>query len=154
VEFLALDGFVLKVLVGLLAKLGVDEFKKRGWMPQSYYVRTALLALKRDDLDQAVQNYNLSVEKRKPGERAKVAHEIIACAIDIRIGKTKDKLAEIQRDLYPSRFSAEYWRRLFRRDRRELIRRLRIEEQGCREALEVLGRLKSQLKNASDVNRP
>ena len=151
---MVLDEFVLKALVGLLAKLGVDEFRKRGWMPQSYYVRTALLALKRDDLDQAVRNYNLSIEKRKPGERAKVAHEIIACAIDIRITMTEEKLAEIHRGLYPSVFSAEYWRRLFREDRRELIRRLRVEEQGCREALEVLGRLKSQLKNASDVSPP
>ena len=73
-ELLALDGFLLKALVGLLAKLGVDELKKSGWMPQSYYVRTALLALKRDDLDQAVRNYNLSVERREPGEKAKVAY--------------------------------------------------------------------------------
>jgi hypothetical protein len=153
VEPLVLDEFALKALVGLLAKLGVDEFKKRGWMPQSYYVRAALLALKRDDLDQAVRNYNLSIEKRKPGERAKVAHEIIACAIDIRIAKTEEKLAEIHGALNPSVFSVEYWRRLFRKDRRELRRRLRVEEQGCREALEVLGRLKSQLKNASDVSR-
>ncbi len=153
-ESLALDGFVLKALVGLLTKLGVDEFKKRGWMPQSYYVRTALLALKRDDLDEAVRNYNLSIEKRKPGERAKVAHEIIACAIDIRIAKTEDKLAEIERDLHPPVFSAEYWRRLFRKDRQELIKRLRVEEQGYREALEVLGRLKSQLRSASGAGRP
>lgn len=145
-----LDQYVVKVLVGLLAKLGVDEFKKRGWMPQSYYVRSALQALRRNDLDQAVRDYNLSVEKRRAGEKAGVAYEIIACALDIRITKTQDKLTEINETLYPSVFSVEYWKGLLARNRMETIRRLREEEQGYREALEVLGRLKSQLKNVCE----
>ncbi len=149
-ELLALDGFLLKALVGLLAKLGVDELKKSGWMPQSYYVRTALLALKRDDLDQAVRDYNLSVEKREPGEKAKVAYEIITCAIDIRIAKTEDKLSELHRELHPPVFSVRFWRNLLAGNRSAANERLRREEQGCREALEVLGRLKSQLKSASE----
>ncbi len=145
-----LNQYAVKALVGLFAKLGIDEFRKRGWMPQSYYVRAALHALKHDDLDQAVRDYNLSVEKRRASEKTKVAYEIISCAIDIRITKTEDKLTEIHRTLYPSVFSVDYWRSLFARNRSEDRRKLRLEEQGCREALEVLGRLKSQLKSASE----
>ena len=139
------DQFVLKVLVGLGTKLGIDEVKKRGWMPQSYYVHASLQALKRDDLDQAVRNYNLSVQKKRSSERTQVAYEIIECALDIRVTKTQDKLTEIHRALYPSVFSVQYWKSLFSRNRSEVRKKLRAEEQGYREALEVLESLKSQL---------
>ncbi len=144
------DQFAMKALVGLVAKLGIDEFRKRGWMPQSYYVHASLQALKRDDLDQAVKNYNLSVEKKRSSERTQVAYEIIECALDIRIAKTQGKLAEIHRALYPSVFSVQYWKNLFSRNCSEVREELRAEEQGYREALEVLENLKSQLKGVSE----
>lgn len=129
--------FLTSMLTGLMAKVGIAQLTKHGYMPQSTYVKAALQALEKDDLDAAIAHYNLAVKRRKPSERTEVAAEIIASAITIRINRLEKRVSELEQTFNPPLFSRQYWRNFLPKHRQKLDE-LREEQKGCQEAISVL----------------
>lgn len=138
-------GFLTSMLTGIMAKAGIAQLTKHGYMPQATYIKAALKALKEDDLDQALHSYQLAVKRWRPSQRSEVAAEIIASAISVRIGKLQSRLEELDAVLNPPWFSRQFWRNLLPKNR-EMLEELRKEREGCQEAIEVLRGLLDQLK--------
>jgi|GEM_PF-554660 len=145
--------FLTHMLAGLVAKLGLDQLTKLGYMPQATYIKAALKALEEDDLDEAVRNYNLSIKRWRPTQRTEVAAEIIAAAVDIRITKLQNRIAELDAVVNPRVFSRQFWLNFLPRNR-ELRERCREEQQGCIEAITVLRGIKERLGAASQPYCP
>jgi len=136
--------FLTKVLTGLVAAAGLDQLTKHGFMPQANYIKAAVKALEKDDLDEAVRNYKLSVKKWRPTQRSEVAKEIISSAISLRIGKLQGRLAELEAVLHPPWYSLQYWRNLLPKNRPNL-EELKREQEGFQEAVRVLENMRAKL---------
>lgn len=132
------------IVTGLVAKLGIAQIKKHGYMPQSTYVNEALKALEKDDLDEAIRCYRLAIAKKKRTNRTEITHEIISSAIDLRITKLQNRMAKIEELLYPPVLSRQFWLNLLPRQR-SVLESLRQEQAGCNDAVAVLYRIKGQL---------
>jgi hypothetical protein len=136
--------FLTSMLAGLVTKLGIDQLMKHGYMPQATYIKAALKALEKDDLDEAIRSYHLSVRRWRPSQRTEVAGEIIASAIAVRIAKLERRMAELDEILYPRRFSRQFWLNLLPRNRSKL-KALQEERKGYEEAITVLNKIRDNL---------
>jgi len=137
------------LLTGASVKLGVAQLTKRGYMPQSTYVKAALDALKKDDLDGAIAYYKLALRRRRPSEKTEVTGEIIASNILIRISKLEERISELEAESNPSFLSRQYWQRLWQKLRGRVSAEERDKQEKiaeCRGAIAVLNRLLSALK--------
>lgn len=142
--------FLAKVLAGLITAAGLDQLTKHGYMPQATYIKAALKALEKDDLDEAIRNYKLSVKKWRPSQRSEVTAEIISSAISLRLAKLESRLAELQAILHPPWYSLQYWRNLLPKNR-DRLEQLRQEQEGFAEAIRVLQRLQAKLEENDKV---
>ncbi|HHW72285.1 MAG TPA: hypothetical protein GX393_03550 [Firmicutes bacterium] len=137
--------FIASVLAGLMARAGVLQLTKHGYMPQSTYIKAALKALEKDDLDEAVHHYKLATKRWRPSQKTEIAEEIISSAIGLRIAKLQNRLAELEPMINPSWRSLQYWRNLLPRNRQKL-EELREEQRGLQEAIQVLSSIQEKLK--------
>ena len=96
-----------------MAKAGISQLTKHGYMPQATYINADLKALKEDDLDKALHIYQLEVKRWRPYQRSEVAAEIIASAISVRSGKLQSRLEELDAVLNPPWVSRQFWRNRF-----------------------------------------
>ncbi|HHT42063.1 MAG TPA: hypothetical protein GX014_01485 [Firmicutes bacterium] len=140
-------GFLTSMLTGLMAKAGIVQLTKHGYMPQSTYVKAALKALEEDDLDEAIRSYQLAVKKWRPSQRTEIAAEIIASAITVRIAKLQNRVDELEGVINPKRFSRQFWRNLLPKNR-EALEAMREEQRGFQEAIDVLAKMKDKLNEA------
>ena len=136
--------FLTSMLTGLMAKVGIAQLTKHGYMPQSTYVRAALKALEDDDLDEAIRSYQLATKKWRPSQRTEIASEIIITAISVRIAKLQGRINELDKTINPPRFSVQFWRNLLPKNRQKLIA-LQEEKRGFQEAISVLSSMKEQI---------
>jgi hypothetical protein len=137
-------GLLSGILTGVVAKLSIAGLDKYGYLPQSTYVNRALKALEKDDLDEAIRNFQLARGRKRSTTTTEIAHEVISQAIVIRIVKLEVRVDEIEEALNPPFLSIEYWRNLLPRQRPHL-ESLRAEQAGFREAIAVLNKIKDQL---------
>jgi TolA-binding protein len=136
--------FLTSMLAGLAAKVGINQLTKHGYMPQSTYLKAALKALEKDDLDEAIRSYHLAVKNWPPSQRTEIAAEIISMAIAVRVAKLQRRVDELERQINPRRFSLQFWHNLLPKNKQRL-EELRQEQQGCQEAISVLHRMKEKL---------
>lgn len=87
---------MLHLVPGLIVKIATSSARRFGFMPQSTYVHEITQAIKKDDLDGAINLYWLSVKRWRPSEKTEVAKELILQAIDIRINVLQRRIDEIE----------------------------------------------------------
>jgi hypothetical protein len=88
------------LIAAALVKLGLQVSKERGWYPRSYYVKTALEALRADDIDRAIEELGLAW-RDEPGEEVEVAREVILMRLDADLKEvdTREAVARKMRDV-------------------------------------------------------
>jgi hypothetical protein len=69
------------LIAAALVRLGLQVSKDRGWYPSSYYVKSALDALRADQVDRAIAELG-KAWREEPSEEAQVAREVILMRLD------------------------------------------------------------------------
>ncbi|HHT35696.1 MAG: hypothetical protein ACE3NC_01670 [Candidatus Wallacebacter cryptica] len=141
------------ILVGLIAKVGLDKIRDLGYFPQSSYLSRALRCLKQDDLDGAISSYLLAIRRKEPTDKSEIVREIITQAVDIRMQKLQEMHDEILTELYPKQWTLRLWYGIKRRFNEEfrLARAGRAEElKEYQEGLRVLEQLKIRLDTGAE----
>ncbi len=84
------------LIAAALVRLGLQVSKERGWYPSSYYVKSALDALRADDMDRAIDEIRRGW-REAPGEEALVAREVILMRLDAESERIAGKEATAQK---------------------------------------------------------
>ncbi len=79
----------------LVLKLATRLPKAGGFFPLGFYVRQALIALKADDLDAAMEGYQTACSKDSENEKVKVLREVLASEIRFRRKKLLERLPAV-----------------------------------------------------------
>jgi hypothetical protein len=69
------------LIAAALVRLGLQVSKERGWYPSTYYVKSALDALRADDTARAIAELK-KAWREEPSEEAAVAREVILMHLD------------------------------------------------------------------------
>ena len=69
------------LIAAALLRLGLQISKDRGWYPSSYYVKSALDALRADQVERAIAELG-KAWREEPSEEAQVAREVILMRLD------------------------------------------------------------------------
>lgn len=69
------------LIAAALVRLGLQFSKERGWYPSSYYVKSALDALRADQVDRAIAELG-KAWREEPSEEVQVAREVILMRLD------------------------------------------------------------------------
>lgn len=127
----------MTLLLGFGAKVGLDQAKRRGFMPQKTYLKKALDALNRDDLGNAVALYRLAIERHKPSELSGAVAELITAKIRSHLAKLERRLEEINELMRPKPFSKEFWLRALSTNRSQSSE-LKREAETLRKGISIL----------------